>query len=542
MAYGHGRLVLLTLALVCMLAACAPTAALPTATAAPTPATAITPDAAQPLVLVLPSLYNNQNTLIAANRHYSDAVKRKGWNVEFYTVQSNDAEGTDTYLPYVSKQLCSGAARADGFVCMQYLPEGSADLLTQAKNSGQLYDCVAAAPQVVPQYWAKYQDQISTGEYGLVLATHQTPSLISDLAFAVRKDVLPMVDKELWDYDDLRVLIAKMEQAHTQNPTAMVIPQHLLSLWTKQQGYLELFAEVGIYARMDDPDAKPVLLEDIPAFSQFFEDILALQARGFFVPEPYVNPYLPRTSEATEALGPAVTLYYSSSLLYNNGLQGKSWRGYTAYPVQNTSIYADNIAQAASSYITPHYVALRELAIPARSRRAADAMTFIQWIYDNPCNADTVIYGQEGEDYSLQNQRVVLPQEDATQNGQSMPAWQRWPGRYLFQLAAEQRILADAPDNAEDLLGDRPAKPLAALWLVHLYDTTAWERLTSMDSANSRQNAMQSLWELLLNPSSGSKVSIDPYIKLLRAGADDGILQPYLDVLAEARAVATQPE
>ena len=116
-----------------------------------------------------------------------------------------------------------------------------------------------------------------------------------------------------------------------------------------------------------------------------------------------------------------------------------------------------------------------------------------------------------------------------------MPPWQRWPGRYLFQYAAQRRIMVNMPENAETLLGEIPSRPLAAPWLARMPDTTAWEKLMSRDSTDSRQNVMQTLLDMIQNPSS-SKVDVAPYIKLLRNGTTDSTLQPYLDVLAEARA------
>lgn len=545
MVRKHGRLIITMLALVFVLVACAPASAQPMATPAPTVVPTITPDAAQPLVLVLPAV-DDQKTLIAVNRHYSDAVKRKGWNVEFYTVQSSNADGMESYLPYINKQLCSGAARADGFICMKYLSRTEDDPLLEAKVNGQLYDCVAAAPQAVPQYWAKYHDQITAGKYGLVLAGRPSPVRIDDPVLVVRKDVLPLVGEGISDYDGLRALIAQLERTHPKNAYVEAYPQQLLSLWTEQQGYLELFADAGIYARIDDPDANPVMLEDIPGISQFFQDIVAMQARGLLRDsqiliasdgDVLVARSQPRVGE--EALGPAAALDYAYDLLYMHNAHDGLWKGYTAFPLVQAGQYADTIDEAQSASSLSRITILRELIIPARSRRAADAMAFIQWIYADRRNADAVIYGQEGSDYTLQGERVALLGDAASHERQNMPSWLNWTGSSIFQSAAERRIYADAPDNAESLLSVRTPKPLAAPWLAHIYDTEAWGKQTIRDSMGPRKIAINITWNLM-QQFPGAIFDIDLFLKDLRAGATDSALQPYLDVLAEAR-TTTQP-
>lgn len=537
----YGRFILAALALAFVLAACAPTAAQPTATPAPAVPTAA-PDAAQPLVLVLPA-YSEQKTLIAANRHYSDAVKRKGWNVEFYTVQSSGTDGTESYLPYVNKQLCSGTARADGFVCMQVLSPGEDQTLQAAKANGLLYDCAAVAPSMVPQYWAKFHDQISAGKYGLTLGTQTRSVRIDEPVLLVRDDILPLAAQGMSSYDDLHSLLARLQQDHTSNEYVQADPQSLLDLWIKQQGYLALFADAGIYTRMDDPDARAVLLEDIPGFEQFLQERVDLQAKGLLQSGATLvssdgSVFTSGQNDKEGSTGPAATLVYAYNLIYFTSEQGR-WKGYTAFLPTDDRPYADDWYDAAANTDSaPQAEFLREMIIPARSRRSTDAMAFIQWIYADRRNADVVIYGQEGEDYKLQEERVELMGSNAPQDSQALSPWQNWPGYYLFQLAAERRIDAGAPKNTEALLHSQPPKPLAAPWLALMSSTVAWGKLMNQGFSDQRQNATSYVSELQIAP--GTTMDAKQLIKELHTGATEEILQPYLDVLTEARAAMAQ--
>lgn len=337
-------------------------------------------------------------------------------------------------------------------------------------------------------------------------------------------------------------LLVRLQQEHPANGSVQADVEQLLGLWTEQQGYLALFADAGIYARMDDPDANPVLLEEIPGFEHFLQETVEEQANGLLRPggivvssDGSVKALAQQAGE--ENMSPAAALTYAYHLSIGSIEGEPSWKRYTVFFLCNDRSYASNWYEADYADTLDQTQSLQELIIPARSRHAVDAMKFIQWLYADRRNADAAIYGQAGTDYRLQGERVEML--GAAASDSTAPSWQKWTGHYLFQLACEQRIDVDAPKNAEALLGSTPLKPLAAPWLARMGRTQAWAKLMVRQFSDLRQSALIPLMNLTFD--SGASLDTQSFLHELRASATDEVLQPYLEVLAQARLIASQP-
>lgn len=517
------RLLVAVVVLALLVPACAPAAARPTTTPAPTVAPAITPDAAQPLVLVLPGS-SEQKNLIAVNRHYSDVVKRKGWNVDFYTVQQIvGGDGEDSYIQYIAKQLSAGAARADGYFGWFGSRGGASIPLDEAKTQGLLYDCAAAAPQVIPDYWARFQEQIVGARYGLPLC--YSPQLrVTEYALVLQGELRGLVSREPVGYDDIRALLDLLHQPGSQNDCLCSNYHAWVGFWLQQQGYMPLFESSGIYTRVDDPDAKPVMLEDVPGFETFFKETFALRSAGS-LDLSFDMPGL--AIAASKSLPPAVLDDAGS---FVTPYVERDWSGYTVIPLHTDPTYSDNAYYA--NYLRNMNGYSTQLVIPAKSRRTANAMAFVQWIYALRDNAECLVYGQLGEDFTLQGERLALSPAYIKQ--MSKMEGNSWYGSGIFSVAAQSRISVNAPENAESLRDPGQQLRIAAPWLGHLMDQDLRDIMYSTN--NKRQRQIIQLYNDLYNRSLSEKFDAGAWIEALRQATTEDFLAPYLDALHKAKA------
>ncbi len=455
---------------------CVPTAVQPTATPEPTAQAAASAALAQPMILVLPSPY--QKPMIAVNRHYSTVLKNKGWNIDFYTVkQEYSGDGVDSYLQYVTAQLASGVAKADGYFLSTSLLQDKKQAFEDLKSQGLLFDCAGAAQRAAPDYWARWKDRIADSAYGLPLC-REIMTDGDDYALCVRQDTVAEVREPLETFSDLRALVERLAGPPTKGdpkPTAGTAEptrggfrlcasfSDWLACWALERGYMEVGSGLlQVYVGVDDADARPVLLEDIPGFQDFLDDYLSLRSRGALVDLTWY-------SDPGQDVDLGNALLLSDSLLYYPNPEGLSLRNFHAYSLYRGQRHASSILFA---FLREHPNLYADmLTIPAASRRAEEAMAFVQWVTEAQENADAVLYGQLGEDYELQEQRVALREPLRSAVNRSLREDNSVPYAFyaLFAGVAQRRLPVEAPENAEAVLSERRPLPLAAPWLTGLF-------------------------------------------------------------------------
>ncbi len=471
------RWLLLTLsfAMLCM-PGCAPTAVQPTATPEPTAHAAVSAASAQPIILVLPSPY--QRSMIAVNRHYSTVLKKMGWNIDFYTVkQDYSDDGVDSYLQYVTAQLASGVAKADGYFLSTSLLQDKKQDFEDLKSQGLLFDCAAAAQRAAPEYWARWKERIADSPYGLPLCREITAGG-SEYVLCVRQDTVAEIQEPLDTFSDMRALVERLAGPPTKGePKATAeMPGTVrggfrlsasfsawLDCWVLEQGYMEVGSGLlQVYVGVDDADARPVLLEDIPGVQDFLDDYLSLRSRGALAD-------LTLYSEPGHEVAPGNALLLGNSLLYYPSPGGLTLRNFHAYPLHHRQKHGSNVWTALLSKKPNLHAGM--LMIPAASRRAEEAMSFVQWVTEAQENADAVLYGQLGEDYELQEQRVALREPLRSAVNGSLREDNSVPYAFyaLFAGVAQRRLPVEAPENAEAALSAHQPLPLAAPWLTGLF-------------------------------------------------------------------------
>lgn len=513
------RLLAVIVVLALLVPACAPAAEQPMATPAPTVAPTINPDAAQPLTLVLPS--TSQSTMIAVNRHYSAVVKRMGWNVDFYTVhESTSEDGISSYTDYVCAQLASGVAKADGYFIIYSAGDPYNQKLDQAKAQGLMYDCVAAAPKVVPQYAQQFSKDIAAGQYGLPLCLGEISTTVGHMAFAVRQDLVPNAPEDFRSYRDVRAFLEQLRIAGQAQTVFASDVLSLIELWAREQGYYSVLADGGIYARLDDPDARPVMLEDIPGCEAMLQDLLAWKEAGVLI-----FGQLPQDDRGVVGVFAPANWIFSSL-----GVENEAWKNGTVFPLQADLTYSGGAQELASLQARRSVMRRRELVVPIKSHRAADAMAFVQWLYADRNNADAVSYGQEGADYTLQGERIAF--SDAYM--QSMSGDAAWPGAMFFASLWPSHIPMDAPKNAESLYTTWPKPKLAAPWILGLYDSSTLSTLENGATVERRSQVQFALVAPLSEPSSTTGLDINKFLQRMREGMSQdrlAILQSVYDKL-----------
>ncbi len=499
------------LAVALSLCACAP-AAQPTVMPSASPLATAAP--AQPVILVLPS--SNQQAMISVNRHYSSVVKSKGWNIDFYTVHQYEDSGADSYFKYVTAQLASGVTKADGYF-VYASGDGQQQALDKCKSDGLLFDCVAAAPEVIPDYWVRWKDDIAAARYGLPLCG-QLSNTSSHMVFSVSPQARPYAPQGIGGYHDIRVFTDRLEEAEPGRYVIVATIYSAMDLWIQEQGYFSLNTGDGVCVRLDDPDAKPVLLEDIPGFEEILLDFEALRSAGRIVGEEQAKGER-LVAGTLEPVGSVLSLYRA---------QGQYRKEYYAYPLLTAQQYAGDLYLAAADGAS--WYADTELVIPARSRRAQEAMAFVQWLYASEENADCVIYGKLGVDYALHGERIELSAElqgsfDGSNDGTN------WQGYNVFYAIATGHIPLNAPENAESLRTAWPRQTLAAPWLVRLYDPDILDDRVSGGligiAGVDRSIALNQMIISMVEGAAGKSVPVKDFLDMLRGDNNDRVLEAY---------------
>lgn len=517
------RWLVVYVALVLVLTACAPVAAQPTAT--PTAAPTINPDAAQPLILVLPS--TRQSTLIAVNRHYSAVVKHKGWNVDFYTVHESTSEvNYSSYSDYVCAQLASGVAKADGYFVPFY--DGTSDVtgLDQAKAEGFLYDCVAAAPAVVPQYARRFSEGIAAGRYGLPLCFDMKDTMLGRMAFALRQSLLPNAPRNIRGYREVREVLEQL-RANPGSYHVLCGLATMIEFWAREQGYYSVLADEGIYAKLDDPDARPVMLEDIPGCEEFLNDLVAWKQAGVLQFDYWYSE-----QSLQDVVG---ILDSANSMFLYLPASSPTLKDFTVFPLQTEQQYIGDVQQLAwtqASSANMH----RELIVPAKSRRSADAMAFVQWLYEARENVDCVRYGQLGEDYTLQGDRITFanPQDNAYYRG--VNSTDTWSGASVFSGIWPTYLPDFAPQNAEALRTAWPQPKLVAPWLTRVFDGNTLGTLENGAAVERRAVMRYELVEPLTSDADKVRLKVKDFMDHMRAGMTDERLALFLSVYDKLKA------
>ncbi len=514
----------MVLVLMAALSLCACTsAALPTVMPAASPLA--TPAPAQPMILVLPS--SNQQSMISVNRHYSSVAKEKGWNIDFYTVRREVGEdGADSYLAYVAAQLASGVVKADGYFVDVSRYDGEEYPLTKARAGGLLYDCAAVAPAAIPDYWARWKDGIAAARYGLPLCGE--PSGIGfHMVFTVSPQVQPYAPQGFGGYRDIRAFADRLEEAEPGRYAIVAPIYSVMDLWIQEQGYFSLNTGDGVCARLDDPDAKPVLLEDIPGFEEFLVDFEALRSAGRIVwGEQAARERL--VAGTLEPAGFVVSPYIAH--------EARRKEDY-AYPLLTAQRYAGHLFMAAVGDAS--WYAGTEMVIPAKSRRAQEAMAFVQWLYASEENADCVIYGRQGVDYTLHGERIELSAElQGSFTGSNDGT--NWQGYNVFSAIDTGHIPLNAPQNAENLRTAWPRQKLAAPWLVHLNDPDILDDRVSSGLTGiagvDRSIALNQMIISMIEGAGGKSVPVKDFLDMLHGANNAKVLEAYTRLFKTLRA------
>lgn len=223
-------------------------------------------------------------------------------------------------------------------------------------------------------------------------------------------------------------------------------PLDLVDQWALEQGYYSLgsFGVGGfLYAAANDASCTPIPLEKLPGIEDFANKLIAQYAGGAMislgeqVAGTPIGGVVRRLSDYYW-LNPLVTL----SMAVGGG-------SLTALP------FTPGLTAPA---VEPSYQ--YELSMPSGrpEDKSAIVARFADWLYTSQANYDTVLYGQEGVDFSGTEGRFA-----PLLNGK--PALEKylanlpdlvflWPGAEIFGNTDYLRLPSYTPENIETLVKD----------------------------------------------------------------------------------------
>jgi hypothetical protein len=286
---------------------------------------------------------------------------------------------------------------------------------------------------------------------------------------------------------------------------------------------------INVCARLDDPEAQPMWLEDIPGYDKFLKDVVALWTDGRLVMSPYLW-----YSAVTEGVSSPAAMLDSVGNWTSLYVQ-QNYQTYSVYPLMTGNEWCPWLRAARIPKVSSGY----ELLIPAKSRRAAEAMGFVQWLYQDQDNALTAVFGQQAEGYSRMNGRITVSssalQAVTEINDHS------WAGGFLFSFAVGPCIPIGAPDNSEALLNAWPPAKFAAPWLGNTYEAPIALKIDGDSALSLRIQQWQWLQQQLFSDPGAEGLDVDAFLENLRNFTNEKELTTIREMLAQAKAMPQEP-
>lgn len=429
--------VIMLLMLIIMPAACSSSDATPDPSGGPPtngPDDTFTPillptSSAEKAVIMVPNIYQGmqfKDILTRLNKSLDDADV----NAEIQI-----SGGAGNYIDLVKRELMSGDTKADAYAIF------SGDEKSIPENV-DLMDIMPLMPVIAPIYFSRYSDAFQKESLGLPIGMSSF-SFRVQVACVLRQDIEDNYKPELNTATDVLDFIDVSFVQQKKKCSIMADPLELVEMWAFEQGIYPLgsiYSDGYFFARMDDKDCKPVLLESVPGFYKFIDRLTKLYKDGYLS-----HPHNPAAGFDIIGLFKNLGDYYRpDSNLTFSWLSGQ----YVAHELyaQLPSFYIENRDYAS------------ELLIPADSTAAVDVLKFIEWLYNSQDNYNMVIYGEKGVDFTIANDRLTMLKSGKSPDIRSVnelfSVFMFWPGAVVFSSSDYNIVPASAPVNIDKLFNN----------------------------------------------------------------------------------------
>lgn len=375
--------------------------------------------------IMVPNYYQGiqfKDTLERLNK----SLEAAGVNVEIVLSENGN------YLDTVKSQLVTGKTKADAYAISR------GDEASIPENV-ELMDVQPMMPVTAPLYFSRYKDAFKNEPLGLPVGLSSF-SFRVQMACMLRQDIENQYTPVLNTLSDVLDFIDTNFVQQNKNNSILADPLELVEMWAYEKGLYPLggvYSDGYFFARIEDKQCKPVLLEKVQGFYEFIDRITPLYKKSYLS-----HPHNPAVGFDVVGLFRNLGDYYQpdSNLLFS-WLQGQ----YVAHELyaQWPSFYVDN-----SDFRF-------ELLIPAKSTASVDVMKFVEWLYTSQDNYNTVLYGQKGVDYKKENDRLVMLKDGSSANIRSVTdlfkVFMFWPGAVVFGSSDYNIVPASAPINIDSL-------------------------------------------------------------------------------------------
>lgn len=361
-------------------------------------------------------------------------LKDRGVNVKFVLkADSNPGSENSTYAQAVNKALAAKEPEADAFLI-------NSSLAAAFKENEALMNVLPLLKTAAPLYYERHKAEFDKGLFGIPVGMNSYSYRVQP-AFMLREDVERDLTPKVSTLEELMAFIDNDIVAAKRNWSVLADPVMLVELWSYERGYYPMggvYSDGFFFARADDPECKPELLERIPGFYDLMDKLVQLYMQKVLV-------YPSNPDSKREAVGIIRNLGDYALQDYGNNYSWVSGT-FTAH------VFYENLP---SFYIEQSgYNGM--LLMSEGCTKANDIMMFVEWLYSSQDNYNTVLFGEPGTDYTVNNGRLTV-----LLNGKAvaMPVdskekitFNLWPGAQFLFSTDYNMLPQNAPSNYEKLI------------------------------------------------------------------------------------------
>lgn len=312
-------------------------------------------------------------------KRINDSIAAAGQNVlfEIQSIPREDGKSDEElFMKKAKQELAAGAPTADAYLLR---PDYSAKLF----DAGLTMDVTDAVRQNAPVFHSKYNALFPETLTGIPAGIYNR-AMWSKTALMLRDDYVSIGS----GVNTAEGLLSFIDEtiAKPKGPyTVLAYETDILMQWVVDKGYYML-DEFGLSAMMccaiDDADLTPVPIEEVPGFADFIQAMKALRKAGILM-----YPFDEVAGKECIAYVYGLSYYYYPSPYLN-------------VPIAPGHFTAQLFSPEKPGYFSiPGYI--NELAVPrlCGADKPASVACFIEWMYANQDNYDSVIYGEKGVDF-----------------------------------------------------------------------------------------------------------------------------------------------
>ena len=276
------------------------------------------------------------------------------------------------------KTLISSGETFDAFEVMRF---------NEIKGWDCLLDISKIFPQNAPVLFSKFSgEEIEQASYnGKIVAVPRCVPNSNRICATVNEDLMKKYNiPEIKTYNDFEFYMKTLKQNETKYEP-MYTSHGTIDLFAEYYGYTQFMGNI-VY-RWEDTEMKLIPWEQTPEFRQAYDTLKRWQLYGYMNTPYEINTYFGGPILFLESMN------FASGLVNNRRLRlGVNSK---LFP-----LYFDRIASRAPVQMS--------IAFNKNAANPGRTMMFLEWVHSSQKNYDLFMYGQEGKDYQLQDQRIKL--------------------------------------------------------------------------------------------------------------------------------------